>query len=625
MARCALSLCVLTAALFAAGSASAGTGTLTGQVTYTRTTNFPDNGLFRVVLSSVPAPQGGGAQNFVVAETTFSAASFTYKFQNIPPGTYVVSAYRDVNGNGIIDTAEPYGSFTTTGGGSNPQTGNSATYVTVTTTTINPPGPYDITMADAGAGKFAKLTGDVTYAGVEAGTLFVQAETPNNYGCSDCGGTRVAFTSATWSVGQGTYNYSLLLPAATSYRLSAFLDLSNEGLDMDAQVPGGVFGGLTGGGPNYGTSVGGSETHTQNIVMVDPGTSTATNAVISGTIAYSGALGGNFRIIVMSTQANAAADLYYFATMTSTGAFTVNVASPPIAPGGCYGLFAYRDVNGNGRVEEKAEPATQLQGAICAGGDFAFSGSTAAVGTVTLADPTNTGSISGTVYITSGTPESGTLVVKAEEECNDCNQGEGMQVIPLVAGTTVYSYTLPLLKSSTGYFVEAFIETNGSRKFGQYQSTFNANGPSAIPYSIRSPEGAYGVRICSNGPCLLTAPVVVATNSAPTTGINFAVLLPPTQPPDGVTVSTDFVGRNSIKWTWNDALGENGFRLIDASSVSPSGDLSPHVTSYADSSPPLAPNTPYTRAVVAFNHVGMSTSAFKTVYTRPASPRTSDF
>ncbi|MFC1522486.1 fibronectin type III domain-containing protein [Elusimicrobiota bacterium] len=77
-------------------------------------------------------------------------------------------------------------------------------------------------------------------------------------------------------------------------------------------------------------------------------------------------------------------------------------------------------------------------------------------------------------------------------------------------------------------------------------------------------------------------------------------------------------GVSSITWTWDNVDAEDGFRIVSSTDGNVSGDLDADTLSWTETN--LSTNTQYSRRVVAFNDLGMSTSTSDTLYTLAAPP-----
>ena len=98
---------------------------------------------------------------------------------------------------------------------------------------------------------------------------------------------------------------------------------------------------------------------------------------------------------------------------------------------------------------------------------------------------------------------------------------------------------------------------------------------------------------------------------------NLSILVvsaPPAQPAlDGAALGT-----SSLTWTWADADGEDGYRLLASTGGYVSGLLAGGVTALDETA--LSTNTAYTRLLTAFNAAGASTSTAVTRWTLAAPP-----
>lgn len=95
----------------------------------------------------------------------------------------------------------------------------------------------------------------------------------------------------------------------------------------------------------------------------------------------------------------------------------------------------------------------------------------------------------------------------------------------------------------------------------------------------------------------------------------------PNLPPAAPTLSSAAVGTSSITWTWTGIALADGYRLVTSTGGNLYGDFAISVTSWTETG--LSTNTSYARALVAFNGVGLSTSAQVSLATLATAPTAS--
>ena len=94
----------------------------------------------------------------------------------------------------------------------------------------------------------------------------------------------------------------------------------------------------------------------------------------------------------------------------------------------------------------------------------------------------------------------------------------------------------------------------------------------------------------------------------------------PSGPPSTPVLSSTTLGTSSVTWSWSAAPLSTAYRIVDTSSGNVSGNLPPSTLSWTETG--LSTNTAYTRALVAVNQVGVSTSSWLTAATFAAAPAT---
>jgi len=88
--------------------------------------------------------------------------------------------------------------------------------------------------------------------------------------------------------------------------------------------------------------------------------------------------------------------------------------------------------------------------------------------------------------------------------------------------------------------------------------------------------------------------------------------------PGAITLNGTALGVSSLSWTWNDAGGEDGYRVINSTGGNISGGLASYIINWPEIN--LSANTAYSRRIEAFNISGVSISALATRYTLAAPP-----
>ncbi|MFC1522178.1 hypothetical protein ACFL6Y_07195 [Elusimicrobiota bacterium] len=352
-----------------------------------------------------------------------------YTFTDVEDGTYLVSCFRDVNGNNMRDTNEPKGL-----GGS----------VTVSN------GSSETSNFGIGDPQVGNIKGTITYAGAQSGQLIVVFE--RDHGDGDFVEEMRFSESMPGDLETGhAYTSDTRLTPSTTYTVFAWIDVdpNNDPSGFEA----------VGSSQNV-TVVNGSTTSAVDFTLMDPGQGAAgTGGGITGTVTYNGILsGGTIQVLLMAEQDNEDAYGYtpalYIATQTATG----EPYHFPSVADGSYVAFSFYDLNSDQRTQ-RSEPEGIYQtwenvapiavsGELVPGIDFE------------LTQPP-TGYVSG--IVTYEGSEGSRVIVKAESQgqADDYGDHDGA-VIELTVGITTYYYMLDTLANATDYDVWAFTDLNGN-------------------------------------------------------------------------------------------------------------------------------------------------------------------
>lgn len=443
-------------------------GVIAGTVSY----NGAQPGLVKAQLFNSPDASANVIQ---VMDISGFVSSAPFQFTGLADGTYYVRAFRDANGNAVRDPGEPVGAF----GASV----SSPTAVAITGGVSSRPQGVPVTMTDPAVGA---VKGSVLYEGGTAGTIRVQAGQCRN-NMSLCESLRDQDIRAVVSTAAGGAYVLDFLPPATNYYISVYLD-ANLNRAVDVMEP------FVSSGP---VSVAAGSTRTIGFVLRDPGSGASGDGTLRGLVDYSGTRSG-LVWVGFSRSRN-----YTFFDYTLQMAATGTYIKPGVVGGATYYMAAFIDSNGNGNPDETlGEPvspgAPEGYGSTPTFDDppmifVPLSGS--ATANVTLQDPPS-GEIRGRVTYSGSVPLSVPLTVQAwRPNCWGPDCGRRL-FLDRQAGGTSFDFSLQFLAAATGYYVSAFVDSNGSSNH-DYGEPFGSYGPCmgegfcGTPVSVSSGTDSY--------------------------------------------------------------------------------------------------------------------------------------
>lgn len=419
------------------------------------------------------APSSGGSISGVIQSTSLSGASLSaaaqyrvrlstspltsapsvaeasltsYTFTSLADGVYYLRAFRDLNGNGVEDSAtEPAGTF----GG------------------LNKPFPIAIVNGNAVSGANATICDRAPLAPPSvAGTLLAS-------GCPALDkGPGFVTSLYTLSVGAGVAGslgvgtqVNIAMSTGTSYATDIIL-LGPDGnvFARDNRV----------GGANLTATL-----NVSGVYLVEPtsflvgGTGAfqmnmrlegGFAGAVAGTVTYSGARTGLVYTQLFNSASQQAVPLVT-STAAAPGAFSFGGL-----PDGTYFIRSFRDSNGNG-VRDSGEAFGQygvssssslpvvVAGGLAAGAPFLVPITDPAVGVIRGA-AVYEGTGSGSLRVEAGLPG-----------CPTCNYIQDVVAFTTVAPGGVY--TLPFVPAATGYVVRAFVDNNGNGRPDTLESSIS--------------------------------------------------------------------------------------------------------------------------------------------------------
>jgi uncharacterized protein (DUF2141 family) len=454
-------------------------GVIAGSVTY----NGAQTGSVKVQLYSSPE---ASANAVMVADIPAFVSPNPFQFSGLADGAYYVRAFRDANGNTVRDSGEPVGAF-----GSSV---SSPTAVSITGGVSSRPQGISVTMTDPAAGS---VKGSVLYEGTQLGPIRVEAGRCRD-GQAQCDPLRDISVQAAASTGAASSYVLDFLPPATNYYVNAYVDV-NLNNAADVMEP------IVSSGP---VSVAAGSTRTVSFVLRDPGSGASGDGTLRGLVDYSGTQSG--LVWVGFSRSSNFIFFDYTLLMSATGTFI----KPGVLSGATYYMAAFLDVNGNGNPDDAlGEPvnpgAPEGYGSTPTFGNppmifVPLSGS--ATANVTLQDPPS-GEVRGRVTYSGSAPLSAKLIVQAwQPNCHD-NNCSRRAFFDRLGGAASFDFSLQFLAAATGYYVSAFVDSNGS-SYHDYGEPYGHYGWCGNTY-----ENCYG------------SPVAVSSGAGtyPAYGVDFMV------------------------------------------------------------------------------------------------------
>lgn len=486
---------ILEATSFSPGAPPAGygialdvTGGYSGVVFGTVTYNGAQAGAVKVQLFSSP---DASANPIMVADIPAFVSPNPFQLSGLADGPYYVRAFRDSNANAVRDAGEAVGAF-----GSSV---SSPTVVNIVGGVSSQPGGLSIIMTDPAVGT---VRGAVLYEGALAGSIRIEAGRCRD-NMAQCDPMRdVTLQAVVSTAAAGAYVLGFL-PPATNYYVNAYLD-TNLNRAADVMEP------FVSSGP---VTVAAGSTRTISFILRDPGSGASGDGTLRGLVDYSGAQSGPVWVGFSRTPNYTFFD--YTLQMASTGTFI----KPGVVSGATYYMAAFLDVNGNGNPDELLGEPVNPGAPEGYGSTPSFQNppmifvplSGSATANVNLLDPPS-GEIRGRVTYSGLASANAPLVVQAwQPDCHSSDCSRRLSFSRLEGGTS-FDFSLPFLAAATGYYVSAFVDSNGSSNH-EYGEPYGHYGWCGTTY-----ENCYG------------SPVSVSsgTDSYPAYGIDFMVQDPGT-------------------------------------------------------------------------------------------------
>ena len=413
-----------------------------------------------------------GANTWPVRMSTVTGSGFN--FTGLMDGNFYLKAFKDVNGNGIQDSFEPYGIY---GGTATPAQflvsgGVTSSYLTITL--VEP--------------SLGSVSGTVTYGGSRTGTIRIEAA-KQTAGNNDA--TVVRFSTAA-NLASQSYVLNLLTPA-TDYIIRAYVDENNDSQKNTLEPSGSVIPVAV---------IANATTTGVNLAIADPGSLGAVgHSTFTGTVAYTPTPGQGF-VSTGTIWVGWAADQNFnsilYSTMVSVASY--NVASTTwtyfrggIMEGATYYMVAFLDINHNGQPDDgQGEPV----GMYGTGGNMTpiyIPAISSVVADLALVSP-STGSLSGVVhYYGSLTGPAKVQAWNSACEQEGGNKNCGAESSFTVNGsTTDYPFTLRFLDPTTSYQLSAVIDLNGNNRTDQgeptaYNPNYIVSGSTGVALTIMDP------------------------------------------------------------------------------------------------------------------------------------------
>ncbi|MBI5209460.1 MAG: hypothetical protein HY927_05735 [Elusimicrobia bacterium] len=402
---------------------------------------FGGSGVLRVQVFNSPDPR-----TFALRTADIGPGAYSYFFSGLADGTYYIRAFKDMPpGNGVRDANEPSGAF-------GPQ--DAPTAVTITGGVVAPAGPVSFVVSDPAIGA---IDGSILYAGSQAGPIRIEVGTCDQP--QDCDPYRNVTVTARTSTGAANAYLLGFLSPATSYVLRSYVDQNSNFMPdlMEAKAS------------SSPVNVIANSTASVYLELVEPGSGASGDAVLQGTIAYSGSFSSTVYLGISRDSNFGTID--YMMSMEPTGSWPLSYMKSGLYGDTTYYVGAFMDLNGNVNPDETAgEPMGQgappgaAPSADAAPIYVPLSG--VATGNVLLQEPPN-GRIQGKISVSSAifnSPVMAPLFVEAYIP-GYFGQGGGQRMtIDRLPNTTYYMYSLGNLAASTGTMVvKAFIDPNLNR------------------------------------------------------------------------------------------------------------------------------------------------------------------
>lgn len=410
---------------------------------------------------------------------TSSTAVSAFTITGLRDGMFYLKAFKDVNGNGVRDSFEPYGVYG----------GTTAVQFSVSGGVTS--ASLAITLAEPAVGS---VSGNLAYYGLRSGTVRLEAARPRSGSTDSYDMEVIKFSTVTHTVGTVDQAYSLtLLAPATDYTIRAFVDENgNNWKDlMEPFVSSQAV-----------TITASTNTAGVNLVIIDPGSGQNGDSTLSGSISYNPTPGQGY-VSTGTLWLGLAADQNFntilysqtistFVVSGTTTAWTYSRSS--MLGGTTYYLAAFLDLDLNNQPDEsQGEPVGIYSTGTVRMTPVYVPTSSTVVRDFALVSP-STGYISGVVHYY------GTMTGSARVEANNDVYGEtsnakdssSKSYFTVVSGVTDYPFTLRFLNPTTSYHLYAIIDLNGNQSSdpgepSAWNPDFTMSGSTAAVLTIMDP------------------------------------------------------------------------------------------------------------------------------------------
>ncbi|OGS08080.1 MAG: hypothetical protein A2270_03290 [Elusimicrobia bacterium RIFOXYA12_FULL_51_18] len=362
-------------------------------------------------------------------------------------GNFYLKAFKDVNGNGVQDSFEPYGVYG----------GTTAVQFSVSGGVTS--ASLAITLAEPAVGS---VSGNLFYNGGRTGNIRIEAARQRGSDQYDLEVVKFSTVTRGNETVDQAYILDLLAPA-TDYTIRAFVD-ENSNNQKDVMEPFISARSITVTASTQTTGV--------NLNIVNPGSGGVGNSILSGAITYTPIPGQNYistgNIWVGWASDQSFENILYsqvvstFTQYASSTAWTYSKSD--VMGGATYYMASFLDLNGNGQPDDRnGEPMAMysIDGEMA---PVSVPTSSTVVRNLALTPP-STGYLSGVVHYY-GAMTGSAKVSAWNQSCENTSEQKDCSAenyFAIINGVTDYPFTLRFLNPTTSYQLSSVIDLNGNQ------------------------------------------------------------------------------------------------------------------------------------------------------------------